>query len=111
MGKTALGTNIAFNAAKTFKESQDEFGNKITINGGKIGFFSLEMSTEQLATRILAEQSRISSDKMRKAELSKDDFKKIAKVSSELENIHFFIDDNPILTIPSLRARARRLKR
>ena len=111
MGKTALGTNIAFNAAKTFKESQDEFGNKITINGGKIGFFSLEMSTEQLATRILAEQSRISSDKMRKAELSKDDFKKIAKVSSELENIHFFIDDNPILTIPSLRSRARRLKR
>ena len=76
-----------------------------------VGFFSLEMSTEQLATRILAEQSRISSDKMRKAELSKDDFKKIAKVSSELENIHFFIDDNPILTIPSLRSRARRLKR
>ena len=111
MGKTALGTNIAFNAAKKFKESQDELGNKNTIDGGKVGFFSLEMSTEQLATRILAEQSRISSDKMRKAELSKDDFKKIAKVSSELENIHFFIDDNPILTIPSLRSRARRLKR
>ena len=111
MGKTALGTNIAFNAANKFKESQDEFGNKTTIDGGKVGFFSLEMSTEQLATRILAEQSRISSDKMRKAELSKDDFKKIAKVSSELENIHFFIDDNPILTIPSLRSRARRLKR
>ena len=111
MGKTALGTNIAFNAAKKFKESLDEFGNKTTIDGGKVGFFSLEMSTEQLATRILAEQSRISSDKMRKAELSKDDFKKIAKVSSELENIHFFIDDNPILTIPSLRSRARRLKR
>ena len=111
MGKTALGTNIAFNAAKKFKESQDQFGNKTTIDGGKVGFFSLEMSTEQLATRILAEQSRISSDKMRKAELSKDDFKKIAKVSSELENIHFFIDDNPILTIPSLRSRARRLKR
>ena len=111
MGKTALGTNIAFNAAKKFNESQDEFGNKTTIDGGKVGFFSLEMSTEQLATRILAEQSRISSDKMRKAELSKDDFKKIAKVSSELENIHFFIDDNPILTIPSLRSRTRRLKR
>ena len=111
MGKTALGTNIAFNAAKKFNETRDEFGNKTTIDGGKVGFFSLEMSTEQLATRILAEQSRISSDKMRKAELSKDDFKKIAKVSSELENIHFFIDDNPILTIPSLRSRARRLKR
>ncbi len=111
MGKTALGTNIAFNAAQKFKESKDEFGNNTTIDGGKVGFFSLEMSTEQLATRILAEQSRISSDKMRKAELSKDDFKKIAKVSSDLENIQFFIDDNPILTIPSLRSRARRLKR
>ncbi len=111
MGKTALGTNIAFNAAKKYKESQDEFGNKTTIDGGKVGFYSLEMSSEQLATRVLAEQSRISSDKMRKAELSKDDFKNIAKVSSELEDLHLFIDDNPILTIPSLRARARRLKR
>jgi|TARA_B100001964_G_scaffold45104_1_gene50195 replicative DNA helicase len=111
MGKTALGTNIAFNAAKKYKESRDEFENKITIDGGKVGFYSLEMSSEQLATRVLAEQSRISSDKMRKAELSKDDFKIIAKVSSELENLHLFIDDNPILTIPSLRTRARRLKR
>lgn len=111
MGKTALGTNIAFNAAKRFKEKEDEFGNKTTIDGGKIAFFSLEMSSEQLATRVLAEQSKISSDKMRKAELNKEDFKKIAKVSSELENLNLVIDDNPILTIPSLRARARRLKR
>ena len=111
MGKTALGTNIAFNAAKKFKEKEDEFGNKTTIDGGKIAFFSLEMSSEQLATRVLAEQSKISSDKMRKAELNKEDFKKIAKVSSELENLNLVIDDNPILTIPSLRARARRLKR
>ena len=79
MGKTALGTNIAFNAAKKFKES-------------------IEMSSEQLAMRVLAEQSRITSDKMRKAELSKDDFKKIAKISSELENLNLYIDDNPILT-------------
>ena len=111
MGKTALGTNIAFNAAKRFKEKEDEFGNKTTIDGGKIAFFSLEMSSEQLATRVLAEQSKISGDKMRKAELNKEDFKKIAKVSSELENLNLVIDDNPILTIPSLRARARRLKR
>ncbi|PPR45948.1 MAG: Replicative DNA helicase [Alphaproteobacteria bacterium MarineAlpha5_Bin8] len=112
MGKTALGTNIAFNAAKKFKESVDDFDNKITIDGGKVAFFSLEMSAEQLATRILAEQSKISSDKMRKVvELTKDDFKKIAKVSSELENLNLYIDDNPILTIPALRARARRLKR
>ena len=111
MGKTALGTNIAFNAAKKFKEKEDEFGNKTTIDGGKIAFFSLEMSSEQLATRVLAEQSKISGDKMRKAELNKEDFKKIAKVSSELENLNLVIDDNPILTISSLRVRARRLKR
>ena len=68
------------------------------------------MSSEQLATRILAEQSKISGDKMRKAELSKDDFKNIANISSKLESLNLIIDDNPILTIPSLRARARRLK-
>ena len=111
MGKTALGTNIAFNAAKKFKEREDEHGNKITIDGGKVAFFSLEMSAEQLATRVLAQESKISGDKMRKAELTKDDFKKIAKVSSELESLNLIIDDNPMLTIPSLRARARRLKR
>ena len=111
MGKTALGTNIAFNAAKKFKEDGDEFGNKIIVDGGKVAFFSLEMSSEQLATRVLAEQSKITGDKMRKAELSKDDFTKIAKVSSELQNLNLFIDDNPVLTIPSLRSRARRLKR
>ena len=111
MGKTALGTNIGFNVARKFKESNDEFGNKTKIDGGKVAFFSLEMSAEQLATRVLAQESKISSDKMRKAELSKDDFKIIAKVSSELESLNLVIDDNPILTIPSLRARARRLKR
>ena len=111
MGKTALGTNIAFNAAKKFKEKKDEGGSMRTVDGGKVAFFSLEMSAEQLATRVLAQESKISGDKMRKAELSKDDFKKIAKVSSELENLNLIIDDNPILTIPSLRARARRLKR
>ena len=111
MGKTALGTNIAFNAAKKFKEKEDELGNKIVVDGGKVAFFSLEMSSEQLATRVLAQESKISGDKMRKAELTKEDFKKIAKVSSELENINLIIDDNPILTIPTLRARARRLKR
>ena len=111
MGKTALGTNIAFNVALNFKEKIDELGSKKLIDGGKVAFFSLEMSSEQLATRILAEQTKISGDKMRKAELLKDDFKKIAKASSELENLNLFIDDNPILTIATLRARARRLQR
>ena len=111
MGKTALGTNIAFNCAIKYKEEKDEFENIKVTDGGKVAFFSLEMSSEQLATRILAEQTKISGDKMRKAELSKDDFNKIAKTSSKLENLNLIIDDNPVLTIPSLRARARRLKR
>ncbi len=111
MGKTALGTNIAFNCAIKYQEEKDEFENKKIIDGGKVAFFSLEMSSEQLATRILAEQTKISGDKMRKAELNKDDFNKIAKTSSKLENLNLIIDDNPVLTIPILRARARRLKR
>ncbi len=111
MGKTALGTNIAFNCAIKYQEEKDEFKNKKIIDGGKVAFFSLEMSSEQLATRILAEQTKISGDKMRKAELNKNDFNKIAKISSELENLNLIIDDNPVLTIPTLRARARRLKR
>ncbi len=111
MGKTALGTNIAFNCAIKYQEEKDEFDNKKIIDGGKVAFFSLEMSSEQLATRILAEQTKISGDKMRKAELNKVDFNKIAKTSSELENLNLIIDDNPVLTIPTLRARARRLKR
>ena len=111
MGKTALGTNIAFNCAFKYQEEKDEFGNKKIIDGGKVAFFSLEMSSEQLATRILAERTKISGDKMRKAELNKDDFNKIAKSSAELENLNLIIDDNPVLTIPILRARARRLKR
>ncbi len=111
MGKTALGTNIAFNCAIKYLEELDENNNKKIIDGGKVAFFSLEMSSEQLATRILAEQTKISGDKMRKAELNKEDFNKIAKTSSDLENLNLIIDDNPVLTIPTLRARARRLKR
>ena len=111
MGKTALGTNIAFNCANKYIEERDENENVKVLDGGKVAFFSLEMSSEQLATRILAEQTKISGDKMRKAELSKNDFNKIAKKTAELENLNLIIDDNPILTIPSLRTRARRLKR
>ena len=111
MGKTALGTNIAYNVSSMFKESKDEFGNQTLIDGGKVAFFSLEMSHEQLSTRILAERTKISSDKMRKGEILKNDWKKIVDVSKDLENLNLFIDDNPILTIPTLRARARRLNR
>ena len=111
MGKTALGTNIAYNVASMFNESKDESGNQTLIDGGKVAFFSLEMSHEQLSTRILAEKTNISSDRMRKGEILKNDWKKIVDISKDLENLNLFIDDNPILTIPALRARARRLNR
>ena len=111
MGKTALGTTIAFNVAKTFKEEKDEFGEKNIVDGANVAIFSLEMSSQQLATRILASQSNISSDKMRKAEFTNEDFKKISIASKEIENLHLYIDDNPMLTIPALRTRARRLYR
>jgi replicative DNA helicase len=76
-----------------------------------VGFFSLEMSSEQLATRILAEDSSISSEKIRRGELSSNDFQKIIKSSQNLSNLSLFIDDSPNLSISALRTRARRLKR
>lgn len=111
MGKTALATNIAYNAAKAFREESDGVGGSAVVDGGRIGFFSLEMSAEQLATRILAEKTEISSEKLRRGEVSNDDFGKIVRSSQEIENLPFFIDDTPELTVPGLRARARRLKR
>lgn len=111
MGKTALGTNIAFNAANSLSTLKNKIDDEKTNTTNKVAFFSLEMSAEQLATRVLAEQSKISSDKMRKGDVTKTDYKEIAKISGNLENLNLFIDDNPILTIPSLRARSRRLKR
>ncbi len=112
MGKTALAANIAFNAARSYREEKDELGNRKRVDGAVIGFFSLEMSAEQLATRILAEETGISSEKLRRGEVSNDDFvRKIAPMSQGIERIPFFIDDTPALTVVGLRARARRLKR
>ena len=104
MGKTALATNIAFKMVKT-KSMDDE--NKKNI----IGFFSLEMSSEQLATRILAEDSSISSEKIRRGQLNSNDFQKIVKSSQTLGDLSLYIDDSPNLSISALRTRARRLKR
>ena len=104
MGKTALATNMAFNAAYDYKNSAGK-------EGAVVGFFSLEMSAEQLAARILSEQSSIPSDKMRKGELSNDEFTKLATCSQALHSIPLFIDDTPGLTVSALRTRARRLKR
>jgi replicative DNA helicase len=102
MGKTSLAVNIAFNAAKAFAENR---------GGGKVGFFSLEMSADQLATRILADQSGISGDDLRKGNIKESDFRKFAEASHKLSQLPLYIDDTPALSIGAVRTRARRLKR
>ena len=102
MGKTALATNIAFNAAKNIQKQ-----NKKT----SVAFFSLEMSSEQLSTRILAEQSRIKSNDIRRGKINQEDFEKFIEASKNLENLPLHIDDTPAITISALSNRARRLKR
>ncbi|MGQ0527414.1 MAG: replicative DNA helicase [Alphaproteobacteria bacterium] len=104
MGKTALATNIAFNAAKAYAES----GGK---EGAITGFFSLEMSADQLATRILADLSGISSDLIRKGQIKQDDFHAFVQASQTLVHTPLYIDDTPALSIQAIRTRARRLKR
>lgn len=110
MGKTALATNMAFNAAKAYSRREDEQGN-VFEEGGKVLFFSLEMSSEQLAARILSEQSRVASDKIRRGEIETEEFEKLAIAAQELSQVPLFIDDTPALTITGLRQRARRVKR
>ena len=102
MGKTALATNIAFNAAENIQKQ-----NKKT----SVAFFSLEMSSEQLSTRILAEQSRIKSNDIRRGKINQEDFEKFIEASKNLENLPLHIDDTPAITISALSNRARRLKR
>jgi replicative DNA helicase len=112
MGKTALATNIAYNVAKAFAQGGVlADGRRETINGGVIGFFSLEMSAEQLATRIISEQTAIPSNKIRRGAIDEADFEKIKDVSIELQNLPFFVDETGGLSIGQLAARARRLKR
>jgi replicative DNA helicase len=111
MGKTALATNIAFHAAKAYREEHGTDGRPKAVDGAVVGFFSLEMSSEQLATRILAEQATVPSEKIRKGELISSDFDKVLSISHELEHLNLFIDDTPALSIAALRTRARRLKR
>ncbi|MEO5337858.1 MAG: replicative DNA helicase [Magnetospirillum sp. WYHS-4] len=111
MGKTALATNIAFNAAKAYREERGEDGKVKVVDGAVVGFFSLEMSAEQLATRILSEQARIGSDKIRKGLLSNDEFNRLVVAAQEVEQLPIYIDDSPGLTVSALRTRARRLKR
>jgi replicative DNA helicase len=111
MGKTALATNIAFNAAAAYRETLDAEGKMQVAEGAKVAFFSLEMSAEQLANRILAEQTAIASDKIRRGEVSRDDFPRFLEAVKRLQRLPLFIDDTPALSVSALRTRARRLKR
>ncbi|CAA7614935.1 replicative DNA helicase [Magnetospirillum sp. UT-4] len=111
MGKTSLATNIAFNAAKAYREEVDALGARKAVDGAVTAFFSLEMSAEQLATRILAEQAEIPSHKIRQGELANDEFERLVTAAQELHRLPLFIDDTPALSISAVRTRARRLKR
>ncbi|MFT6772602.1 MAG: replicative DNA helicase [Paracoccaceae bacterium] len=111
MGKTSLATNIAFNIAKAWKEGERPDGTFGTIDGGKVGFFSLEMSAEQLATRVLSEASRVPSEKLRRGDMDEEEFRRFVEAARDLERIPLYIDDTPALAISTLAARARRLKR
>ncbi len=111
MGKTALATNIAFNIAKSYQFQVKPDGTHETTNGGIVGFFSLEMSAEQLATRIIAEQSGVPSYKIRRGDITEDDFHGITEAARDMQTVPFYIDQTGGISIAQLVARARRLKR
>ena len=101
MGKTALATNIAFNAAKYFSNEEEE---------ASAVMFSLEMSAEQIGLRILAEQAKIPSDKLRKGDLNEKDSLELSNAYQEIHKLNFFFDDSPNLTVSELRSKLRRYK-
>ncbi len=111
MGKTALATNIAYNIAKKYTTEKQADGSLKVLDGGVVGFFSLEMSSEQLATRILSEQAEIGSEKIRRGMISEDEFRRLVQVSQEMSRIPLYIDDTGGISIAQLSARARKLKR
>ena len=111
MGKTALATNIAYNVAKHWRGEVKADGRVATVDGGIVGFFSLEMSAEQLATRIISEQTEIASHRIRRGQIETHDFDRIVEASREMETLHLYIDETGGLSIAQLAARARRLKR
>jgi replicative DNA helicase len=111
MGKTSLATNIAFNIANAYQPAPQADGSFKAANGGVIGFFSLEMSSEQLATRIISEQAEVPSSKIRRGDLTEADFEKLVSCTQTLQKIPLFIDSTGGISIAQLAARARRLKR
>jgi len=111
MGKTALATNIAYNVGVEYRGKPRPDGSIETVSGGIVGFFSLEMSAEQLATRILSEQTEIPSSRVRRGDISESDFAKLAAAAQVMQSIPLYIDETGGISIAQLAARARRLKR
>lgn len=111
MGKTALAANIAYRVGQAYQHGTDGAGKRITTNGGIVGFFSLEMSHEQLSLRLLAERSEVSSHRIRKGEIREVEYERIRDCATEISKMPLHIDDTGGITIGALAARARRLKR
>ena len=111
MGKSSLATNIGYNVAKAWEGHVRADGRIESTNGGIVGFFSLEMSAEQLATRMISEQTEIPSSRIRRGEIQPADFDRIAETARQMEQIPLYIDETGGLSIAQLAARARRLKR
>ncbi len=111
MAKTSLATNIAMHVAKTYKGEVQADGHMKTVDGGVVGFFSLEMSAEQLATRILSSETEISSSEIRRGNIHESQFGRLVDASRMLNELPLYIDDTGGLSIGQLMARARRLKR
>ena len=102
MGKTALATNIAFHAAKNIEKKESK---------STVAFFSLEMSSEQLSTRILSEQSRIRSNDIRRGRVTEHEFEKFIETSKNISDLPLYIDETPAITIAAISNRSRRIKR
>ena len=111
MGKTSLATNIAYNIAKSFHKRDNPDGSSETVDGGIVGFYSLEMSAEQLAARILSETAEIPSEQIRRGDMTENEFRRFVEAAKSIQSSPLYIDDTPALTIAQLASRARRLKR
>lgn len=111
MGKSSLALNVAFHVAKAHKIERDENGVEKTTNGGVVGVYSLEMSSEQLATRLLAEHSQVPSHRIRRGEINPEQYEHLRDAADEISRIPLHIDDTGGLSIGAMAARARRLKR
>lgn len=110
MGKTALAVNVAYNACLSLAEAMEKEG-KTAIEAGCVGFFSLEMSAEQLSTRMLSSASKLNSSKIIQGKLTSEEFGHLVQTSNRMASLPFYIDDTPALSVAALRTRARRLKR